>query len=57
MSQDIQEQLHEQQAVITDKQMRVKEDLDKVEPAVIEAQNGKSALTNNYSMPAVRGWG
>lgn len=40
MSQDIQEQLHKQQEVIADKQMSVKEDLDKVEPAVIEAQNG-----------------
>lgn len=41
MSQEIQEQLHKQQEVIADKQMSVKEDLDKVEPAVIEAQNGK----------------
>lgn len=40
MSQEIQEQLHKQQEVIADKQMSVKEDLDKVEPAVIEAQNG-----------------
>lgn len=39
MSQEIQEQLHKQQEVIADKQMSVKEDLDKVEPAVIEAQN------------------
>lgn len=43
MSQEIQEQLHKQQEVIADKQMSVKEDLDKVEPAVIEAQNGTSA--------------
>lgn len=41
MSQEIQEQLHKQQEVIADKQMSVKEDLDKVEPAVIEAQNGR----------------
>ena len=40
MSQEIQEQLHKQQEVIADKQMSVKEDLDKVEPAVIEAQKG-----------------
>lgn len=43
MSQEIQEQLHKQQEVIADKQMSVKEDLDKVEPAVIEAQNGMCA--------------
>lgn len=43
MSQEIQEQLHKQQEVIADKQMSVKEDLDKVEPAVIEAQNGMLA--------------
>lgn len=42
MSQEIQEQLHKQQEVIADKQMSVKEDLDKVEPAVIEAQNGRT---------------
>lgn len=45
MSQEIQEQLHKQQEVIADKQMSVKEDLDKVEPAVIEAQNGTSLLS------------
>lgn len=45
MSQEIQEQLHKQQEVIADKQMSVKEDLDKVEPAVIEAQNGTSVLS------------
>lgn len=44
MSQEIQEQLHKQQEVIADKQMSVKEDLDKVEPAVIEAQNGTCVL-------------
>lgn len=45
MSQEIQEQLHKQQEVIADKQMSVKEDLDKVEPAVIEAQNGVCTLS------------
>lgn len=45
MSQEIQEQLHKQQEVIADKQLRVKEDLDKVEPAVIEAQNGVCTLS------------
>lgn len=45
MSQEIQEQLHKQQEVIADKQTSVKEDLDKVEPAVIEAQNGTSLLS------------
>lgn len=45
MSQEIQEQLHKQQEVIADKQMSVKEDLDKVEPAVIEAQNGTYVLS------------
>lgn len=53
MSQEIQEQLHKQQEVIADKQMSVKEDLDKVEPAVIEAQNGMLALT---SMSLYRSW-
>ncbi len=40
MSQDIQEAVYKQQEVIKDKQLSVKEDLDQVEPAVIEAQNG-----------------
>ena len=40
MSQEIQESVYKQQAVIKDKQLSVKEDLDQVEPAVIEAQNG-----------------
>lgn len=53
MSQEIQEQLHKQQEVIADKQMSVKEDLDKVEPAVIEAQNG--VCTPSEAWP--RGWG
>uniref|UniRef100_A0A8C3I3X7 Dynein cytoplasmic 1 heavy chain 1 n=1 Tax=Chrysemys picta bellii TaxID=8478 RepID=A0A8C3I3X7_CHRPI len=39
MSQAIQEKLHKQQAVIADKQMSVKEELDKVEPAVIDQQH------------------
>ncbi len=40
MSQDIQEAVYKQQEVIKDKQLSVKQDLDQVEPAVIEAQNG-----------------
>ena len=48
MSQEIQEQLHKQQEVIADKQMSVKEDLDKVEPAVIEAQNGVCTLSEGW---------
>lgn len=40
MSQEIQEAVYKQQEVIKDKQMSVKQDLDQVEPAVIEAQNG-----------------
>lgn len=40
MSQEIQEAVYKQQEVIKDKQLRVKQDLDQVEPAVIEAQNG-----------------
>lgn len=40
MSQEIQEAVYKQQEVIKDKQLSVKEDLDQVEPAVIEAQNG-----------------
>ncbi|CAJ0932240.1 unnamed protein product [Ranitomeya imitator] len=48
MSQEIQEQLHKQQAVIADKQMSVKEDLDQVEPAVIEAQNAVSSIKRQH---------
>ncbi|KAG8561687.1 hypothetical protein GDO81_015440 [Engystomops pustulosus] len=48
MSQEIQEQLHKQQAVIADKQMSVKEDLDQVEPAVIEAQNAMSSIKRQH---------
>ena len=40
MSQEIQEAVYKQQEVIKDKQLRVQQDLDQVEPAVIEAQNG-----------------
>lgn len=43
-SQEIQQALREQTTVIQEKQVSVKEDLDKVEPAVIEAQQGKSPL-------------
>ena len=52
MSQEIQEQLHKQQEVIADKQMSVKEDLDKVEPAVIEAQNGRPRVPA-HALPKV----
>lgn len=44
MSQEIQEAVYKQQEVIKDKQLRVKQDLDQVEPAVIEAQNGTALL-------------
>lgn len=40
MSQEIQESVYKQQEVIKDKQLSVTQDLDQVEPAVIEAQNG-----------------
>lgn len=46
MSQEIQESVYKQQEIIKDKQMKVKEDLDMVEPAVLEAQNGKCPATN-----------
>ena len=42
MSQEIQESVYKQQEKIKDKQLSVKVDLDQVEPAVIEAQNGTS---------------
>lgn len=45
MSQEIQEAVYKQQEVIKDKQLSVKEDLDQVEPAVIEAQNGTVACS------------
>ena len=43
MSQEIQESVYKQQVVIKDKQLRVQEDLEQVEPAVIESQNGTVA--------------
>ena len=39
-SQEIQQALEEQTKIITEKQADVMEDLSKVEPAVIEAQQG-----------------
>ncbi|XP_044127627.1 cytoplasmic dynein 1 heavy chain 1 isoform X1 [Bufo gargarizans] len=48
MSQEIQEQVYKQQAVIADKQMSVKEDLDQVEPAVIEAQNAVKSIKKQH---------
>ncbi|KAM9294157.1 cytoplasmic dynein 1 heavy chain 1 [Gastrophryne carolinensis] len=48
MSQEIQEQLHKQQAGIADKQRSVKEDLDQVEPAVIEAQNAVKSIKKQH---------
>lgn len=44
MSQEIQEAVYKQQEVIKDKQLSVQQDLDQVEPAVIEAQNGKGSF-------------
>lgn len=49
MSQEIQEAIYKQQEVIKDKQLSVKQDLDQVEPAVIEAQNGKKKKKAVYS--------
>ena len=43
-SQEIQQALQEQTKVISQKQLSVKHDLSQVEPAVIEAQNGKPTL-------------
>lgn len=40
-SQEIQQALREQTKVIQEKQVSVKEDLDKVEPAVRDAQQGR----------------
>lgn len=40
MSQEIQESVYKQQEVIKDKALRVQEELEQVEPAVIESQNG-----------------
>ena len=49
MSQEIQEAVYKQQEVIRDKQLSVKEDLDQVEPAVIEAQNGSVFFVITHS--------
>lgn len=61
MSQEIQESVYKQQEVIKDKQLSVKQDLDQVEPAVIEAQNGTVLLLhslcpflNHYFEPLVQ---
>lgn len=48
MSQEIQEAVYKQQEVIKDKQLSVKQDLDQVEPAVIEAQNGKVLTCSDF---------
>uniref|UniRef100_A0AAQ4PH56 Cytoplasmic dynein 1 heavy chain 1 n=1 Tax=Gasterosteus aculeatus aculeatus TaxID=481459 RepID=A0AAQ4PH56_GASAC len=48
MSQEIQEAVYKQQEVIKDKQLSVKEDLDQVEPAVIEAQNAVSSIKRHH---------
>ena len=45
-SQEIQQALQEQTKVISQKQLSVKHDLSQVEPAVIEAQNGKPTYPN-----------
>ena len=45
-SQEIQQALQEQTKVISQKQLSVKHDLSQVEPAVIEAQNGKPTYSN-----------
>ncbi|KAL1257320.1 hypothetical protein QQF64_010564 [Cirrhinus molitorella] len=48
MSQEIQEAVYKQQEVIKDKQLRVKQDLDQVEPAVIEAQNAVKSIKKQH---------
>ncbi|MGH0183385.1 UNVERIFIED_CONTAM: hypothetical protein FKN15_012033, partial [Acipenser sinensis] len=48
MSQEIQESVYKQQEIIKDKQMKVKEDLDMVEPAVLEAQNAVSSIKKHH---------
>ena len=50
MSQEIQEAVYKQQEVIKEKQLSVKQDLDQVEPAVIEAQNGTIGHSLSYSV-------
>jgi dynein heavy chain 1 len=47
-SQDIQQALIKQTAVINEKQSSVMEDLAQVEPAVIEAQSGKRHTGKAY---------
>ena len=42
--------MYKQQEVIKDKQLSVKEDLDQVEPAVIEAQNGIHYYDSYFSL-------
>lgn len=49
MSQEIQEAVYKQQEGIKDKQLRVQQDLDQVEPAVIEAQNGTCSRSSEQS--------
>ncbi|XP_018619664.2 cytoplasmic dynein 1 heavy chain 1 isoform X1 [Scleropages formosus] len=48
MSQEIQEAVYRQQEVIKEKQLRVKQDLDQVEPAVIEAQNAVKSIKKQH---------
>ncbi|KAJ8394229.1 hypothetical protein AAFF_G00048120 [Aldrovandia affinis] len=48
VSQEIQESVYKQQEVIKDKQLSVKEDLDQVEPAVIEAQNAVKSIKKQH---------
>ncbi|XP_049595492.1 cytoplasmic dynein 1 heavy chain 1 [Syngnathus scovelli] len=48
MSQEIQEAVYKQQEVIKDKQLSVKQDLDQVEPAVIEAQNAVKSIKKQH---------
>ncbi|XP_061071720.1 cytoplasmic dynein 1 heavy chain 1 isoform X1 [Conger conger] len=48
VSQEIQEAVYKQQEVIKDKQLSVKQDLDQVEPAVIEAQNAVKSIKKQH---------
>ncbi|KAJ3613107.1 hypothetical protein NHX12_019361, partial [Muraenolepis orangiensis] len=48
VSQEIQESVYKQQEVIKDKQLSVTEDLDQVEPAVIEAQNAVKSIKKQH---------
>ncbi|KAL6478123.1 hypothetical protein MHYP_G00139580 [Metynnis hypsauchen] len=48
MSQEIQEAVYKQQEVIKEKQLSVKQDLDQVEPAVIEAQNAVKSIKKQH---------